>query len=108
MSTELDRTARVTTANNSWENLGALVKAISGLEREASVWADVAVEVPSGAGSTVLVAATDDADTAPGADAAAVQITAGDARFFSRLNLGRVWVKSPTAASALELIGTPQ
>lgn len=108
MSNQTDRTARVTTANNAWENLGTLIKDIAGFSNESSLWRDVVAEVPSGAGSTVLVAATDDAINAPTADAAAVQITAGDIRAFGLLELTKTWVKSPTAASVIEFIGTPQ
>ncbi len=108
MSKQTDRTVRVTTANNAWENLGTLIKNIAGFDSESTLWADVVAEVPSGAGSTVLVAATDNAQSAPTADAAAVQITAGDIRAFGLLELTKTWVKSPTAASVIELIGSPQ
>lgn len=93
-------------SSSSWQNVGTLVGANSQFNGINKRLKDVVVSVPESAAVDVLVALTL-GSSAPTSDIVSNTVAAGQSRFYSRVNLDNVWIKSATA-SVFEWCGVPE
>ena len=102
---------------DDYENVGALMDALSDFTGESRVWTDVKVKA---VGGTVRVAAMG-GTAAPTTDDASIGVESDETREFDRLDLTKTWVRSTGVfgseadseegsdeAGTLEIIGTPE